>query len=163
MVGTPTIGQDLNGRIQVFSSDTSGRLWSARETYFQGDWDHFGMMVNGGFGQGNLTAGRNVSGKLEVFDERSGGTVAHAWETSAGGSWSTAGLLPSSARLDLGAHPTAVRPRRSPRGVRAPGGQAHLADPHQRPLAVLGQPLVATPARDDPPGRFPPKVIIPIS
>ncbi len=81
----------------MFSSDTSGRLWSARETYFQGNWDHFGMMVNGGFGQGNLTAGRNVSGKLEVFDERSGGTVAHAWETSAGGAWSTAGLLPSSA------------------------------------------------------------------
>jgi subtilisin family serine protease len=96
MVGSPVIATDQDGRTQVFSTDTSNRLWHLFETYAQGGFENFGVAVSSGFTSGNLTAGRNVSGKVEVFDERSGGTVVHAWQTTPGGAWSTAGLLPSS-------------------------------------------------------------------
>ena len=45
-------------------------------------------------------------------------------------------------RRDPGPDPAAHRPRRPARGVLAPGRQARLADPHQRSLAELGQPLI---------------------
>jgi hypothetical protein len=96
MVGNAVVATDLDGRMEVLSSDTSGRIWTAYEPYADGPFSSFGIAVGGNMTSGNLAVGRNADGRLEVLDERSGGTVVHAWQTSPGGSWSAAALLPSS-------------------------------------------------------------------
>jgi hypothetical protein len=96
MVGTPALTNDGDGPIEILSSDTSGRVWYDRETYFEGQFDQFAVAVGSNMPSGNLAVGRNSDGRLEVFDARSDGSVVHAWQTVAGGSWSAAALLPSS-------------------------------------------------------------------
>ena len=61
MIGNPIVGNDQDGRYEVFSADASNRLWSSAEAFSQGEYNAVHLAVNGGFTSGNLTVGRNVS------------------------------------------------------------------------------------------------------
>jgi hypothetical protein len=87
----PTVGENADGRLEVFALEIDGALWHAWQdpaspTGWSG-WDSLGGAPASAAG-----VGRNADGRLETFVE--GQTPAgyhelwHRWQVSLGGGWS---------------------------------------------------------------------------
>jgi hypothetical protein len=79
------VGQDLDGRLEIFATSTSvslnyqkspGCCWSGWSSFDTGDFP-------------STAVGRNQDGRLEAFVTHTDHTVWHRWQTCAGCGWSS--------------------------------------------------------------------------
>jgi len=86
LAGSPALGSNADGRLEVFAQGTSGSLQTAYQTTVNGSWS--GWFSLGGGVTGTPAVARNSDGRLQVFVRGSGDqalwTVA---QTSANGGW----------------------------------------------------------------------------
>ncbi len=79
------VGQNLDGRPQIFGADSNGHVWSNRQTP-NGGWSGWeglgGVSLNS-----HLAIARNLDGRLEIFGVDNNCNVWHNWQTDAGGNW----------------------------------------------------------------------------
>jgi hypothetical protein len=87
-VGSPTVGVNDDGRLEVFVSDQNGRLRHIWQLSSLGlSWS--GWYSLGGFVGSLPVVGKNGDGRLEVFAIDLGTEVmAHVWQLASGGAWS---------------------------------------------------------------------------
>ena len=86
----PTVAQNTDGRLEVFTVGTDGTLWYIWQTIqdrLWSNWDpltkppHTNVLVVPG-------VGKNADGRLEVFTVGSDGALWHIWQTAPGqGAW----------------------------------------------------------------------------
>ncbi len=87
---SPTVAQNTDGRLEVFTVGTDGTLWHIWQTIpdkLWSNWDpltkppHTNVLVVPG-------VGKNADGRLEVFTIGSDGALWHIWQTAPGhGPW----------------------------------------------------------------------------
>jgi hypothetical protein len=85
--GSPAVGQNLDGRLEVFVRGMDNALWHRWQTAPSNGWS--GWESLGGSWRGNPVVARNQDGRLEVFI-RGGNfdTVHHIWQLAPNGRWS---------------------------------------------------------------------------
>jgi hypothetical protein len=93
--GTPGLGINPDGRLEVFVATSSGTLFHQWQTSPGGSWTSGVLPLGAGFSGSNLAVGRNADGRLEVFSARLDGVVVHTWQQSGG--WSGVASLGSAA------------------------------------------------------------------
>jgi len=98
-VGTPTIGRNADGRLEIFAVGTNGELFHAWQVAVNGGWS--GWASFGGNFRGTPVATRNADGRLEVFVTTSTGALAHAWQITLSGSWSNLATFPGFHKFDF--------------------------------------------------------------
>ncbi len=86
----PTIGRNLDGRLEALIIGNNGALWHIWQTSPGGNWSGWaslGSPPNDGFTPfSSPTVSENADGRLEVFAQ-SGNVLWHTWQVTAGGSW----------------------------------------------------------------------------
>jgi hypothetical protein len=85
----PVVGQNGDGRLELFAVARSGMLWHRWQRVGGGgwaDWSSLGQ-PNNQLGVGMPVVGRNNDGRLEVFATASDGAVWHRWQRVGGGGW----------------------------------------------------------------------------
>ncbi|HEY0753724.1 MAG TPA: hypothetical protein VGD98_07170 [Ktedonobacteraceae bacterium] len=96
---SPTVGQDTDGRLELFATSKSGVVYDNFQTTPNGGWAGWRPMpgLDLGLASGVPAVGRNKDGRLEVFVSTgtniSTGRLQHIWQSSAGQgfvkSWAT--------------------------------------------------------------------------
>jgi hypothetical protein len=82
-----TVGQNLDGRLEVFTITADGALWHLWQTTPNGAWSGWDVLgAPPGLTLGELAVARNQDGRLEVFAITSG-ALWHRWQMTPGGSW----------------------------------------------------------------------------
>jgi hypothetical protein len=88
--GTQMVGQNLDGRLEVFVRGADGGLWHTAQTEPNGDWNPWSPL--GGSLAAPPAVGRSKDGRLEVFYMGQDKQIWHLWQLGPGGDWS--GHLP---------------------------------------------------------------------
>lgn len=82
----PVVGNDQDGRLEVFARGTDGALWHIWQTAPNNGWS--GWASRGGIIQGPIALGRNADGRLEVFVRGGDNALWHKWQTAPNNGWS---------------------------------------------------------------------------
>ncbi|MCT7969177.1 hypothetical protein NG799_22945, partial [Laspinema sp. D1] len=94
------VGQNADGRLEVFTIGTDSKVYQAWQTTPNGGWSNW-QQLSGGIAK-SVTVGRNQDGRLEVFAIGTDNKVYQAWQTTPNGSWSNwQPLLQSGSVSDL--------------------------------------------------------------
>ncbi len=80
-----TVGQNQDGRMEVFARGGDGAVWHNWQTAPNGNWSGWASL--GGWID-MLTVGQNQDGRMEVFARGGDGAVWHNWQTAPNGNWS---------------------------------------------------------------------------
>ncbi len=80
-----TVGQNQDGRMEIFARGSDGAVWHNWQTEPNGNWSGWASL--GGWID-MLTIGQNADGRLEIFARGSDGAVWHNWQTEPNGNWS---------------------------------------------------------------------------
>lgn len=84
------VGQNQDGRLEVFRVGTDKDLWHRWQTQANGDWGEwvtFGSPPGTSF-VGDVEVERNEDGRLEVFVSSDDATIWHRWQVEPNGKWS---------------------------------------------------------------------------
>ncbi len=81
------LGQNADGRLEVFAIDTYGTVFHMWQTAPNTGWSPIWQSLGGGRRVNQVAVGRNQDGRLEVFVTDTSGTVLHLWQISPGGGW----------------------------------------------------------------------------
>jgi hypothetical protein len=87
----PVVGQNADGRLEVFTGALDGAIWHTSQTSPNGTWNSWSSLswpTNTRLGP-LFTVGRNADGRLELLATGDDGALWHSVQTSPGGSWST--------------------------------------------------------------------------
>lgn len=90
-VGTPAVGQNADGRLEVFARGADNIMYHIWQTTPGGGWSDWGSL--GWRIGGNPAVGTNKDGRLEVFARGTDNKIYHQWQVTANGGWSTPGRL----------------------------------------------------------------------
>lgn len=152
LAGDPCLGQDANGRLEVFSRDTGGIVWRSHQDEAKGDsgwsaWTRVGVSAV----SSDPAVGRRFDGRLELFAQSVGSGLAHIIQDAQGGEftadWSLVGTYDQP--LDPGGRPAVILSRRNLQVVvRAADGRIFHFDQNNDNWQVtdLGGPLTSYPA-----------------
>ena len=86
-----TVGQNQDGRLEVFAVNTQGALhhiWQVSPGAGWSSWSSLGSPAGLEVSQ-QLAVGRNQDGRLELFAGAIDGALWHIWQTAPNGGWST--------------------------------------------------------------------------
>ncbi|KAK0703712.1 hypothetical protein B0T26DRAFT_732354 [Lasiosphaeria miniovina] len=88
--GSPIVGRNVDGRLQVFVRGNEGNLWSVPQSSPGGGW---GGWISLGHPQAvgitdSASVAANADGRLEIFAQGVDQNLYHIWQTTPGGSWS---------------------------------------------------------------------------
>jgi acylphosphatase len=86
---SPSVGQNVDGRLEVFLVGSGGVLWHKWQTAPNAGWSSWASLSNPPH-VNTLTfpfVGRNADGRLEVFGIGSDGALWHIWQVRAGAGW----------------------------------------------------------------------------
>jgi hypothetical protein len=86
MIGSPAVGQNADGRLEVFVQGTNTDLCHRWQESPGGGWSGWNSL--GGAMIGNPAVARNHDGRLEVFVQGTDTALWHKWQESPGGGWS---------------------------------------------------------------------------
>ena len=87
-ISSPTVGRNLDGRLEAFVSTGDGSIWHIAQTCAGcGWWPSWASLGNPGQRIHDPVVARNADGRLEVFAITDEGMVYHAWQTCAGCGW----------------------------------------------------------------------------
>jgi hypothetical protein len=99
------VGQNADGRLEVFLIGYDGVLWHRWQTAPGGSW-YPSWFSSGKPSAANLqydpTVVNNTDGRLEVFAVDTNGILWHLWQTTPNGTWSSWDSLGKPSTLDLG-------------------------------------------------------------
>ena len=93
-ISTYTVGQNKDGRLEVFAISTNGKLWHIYQTNFQGEWSNwesFETETKDKFEPNphrQVVVGQNQDGRLEVFIHDIKGKIWHRWQIWPNDGWS---------------------------------------------------------------------------
>lgn len=87
LVGTPAIGRNLDGRLEVVGRTAGGALRHAWQEGF--GWSAL-VAFAGVAAQGDPVVAAQADGRLEILVEGGSGTLTHLWQEWAGGRWTDA-------------------------------------------------------------------------
>lgn len=161
-VTVPIVGQNADGRLEVFTIGSDGALWHIWQTRpGQGPWSNWFSSGRPAASVSNtspaLAVSQNLDGRLEVFTVGSDGALWHLWQSRPNGTWSTWASLgfPTGAsipspllwgRIEMDASrcwPAATTGRSGTSGKRHPEKGGALGTPWaRRPLARSTLPLL---------------------
>jgi hypothetical protein len=86
------VGENADGRLEVFITGSDGMLWHIWQVTAGGGW-HNSWFSLGRPSAANLESPpavvRNADGRLEVFSIDTNGALWHIWQTSPNGTWSS--------------------------------------------------------------------------
>jgi hypothetical protein len=89
LLGALDIGQNADGRLEVFTPDFNGDAWHTWQTSPGGSWSGWDSL---GGEPASLAVGANADGRMEVFAEARVATGSHAlwhrWQEAPNGGWS---------------------------------------------------------------------------
>ena len=85
------VGQNRDGRLEVFWRGNDGQLWHAWQEAPGSAWT--GASPLGVGGASDIAVGQNRDGRLEVFWRGNDGQLWHAWQEAPGSGWSGASPL----------------------------------------------------------------------
>jgi hypothetical protein len=98
--GEVAIGNDADGRLELFVVGTDGQLWHIWQSVANGAWANW-VPLGGSFPLGATPAvGRNADGRLELFVRGADGAVWHEFQTIPNGGWSDLFSLGGSVSAD---------------------------------------------------------------
>ena len=80
------VGQNADGRLEVFAQGTDGGVWHIWQTAPNNGWSGWATM--GGVITSDPVVGRNQDGRLEVFARGTDGAVWHNWQSVPNNGWS---------------------------------------------------------------------------
>lgn len=82
---TPAVAQNADGRLILFASDGTDRVWLRTETApASGTWSAWSQL---GGRMRALAAATNTGGRIEVFGLDAAGRIWHRWQRTPGGIW----------------------------------------------------------------------------
>lgn len=87
IVTPPSLGQNLDGRLEVFAVGTDERLWHIWQTAPSGGWSAWGSLGDARLA-GRPTVLRDLDNRLNVFARGTDGHVWHIMQTVPNGGWS---------------------------------------------------------------------------
>lgn len=91
------VGQNQDGRLEVFVQGTDGAIWHNWQTASHIDWSGWSSLGSPNFTSlSRPTVGRNQDGRLEVFAAGNQGFIFHVWQTAPNSGWSGWDALPTS-------------------------------------------------------------------
>ena len=98
------VGQNQDGRLEVFAGNTTGALQHIWQTSPGGAWSAWGDLGNppGASLTQLMAVGHNQDGRLEFFGIASGGALWHIWQTAPNGGWSAWDLIGAPSGVTLG-------------------------------------------------------------
>jgi hypothetical protein len=86
VLGNPSVGQNADGRLEVFVRGNDNRVYHKWQTAPNGgwvtDWESLDGIV-----LGNPSVGQNADGRLEVFIRANDDGIYHKWQTAPNGGW----------------------------------------------------------------------------
>jgi len=82
----PTIGQNADGRLEIFAVAADGALLHSWQPVGRTDFVPWVTMGTGPF-TGTPAVARNLDQRLEVFVTKATGVLSHAWQTAPNGGW----------------------------------------------------------------------------
>ena len=82
----PVVGNNQDGRLEVFARGTDGALWHIWQTAPNDGWSGWASL-GGGMGS-RVTLANNADGRLEVFVRGTDGALWHIWQTAPNNGWS---------------------------------------------------------------------------
>jgi hypothetical protein len=74
------VGQNTDGRLEVFVVGTEGNIWHSWQETPNGGWSPWGRLGNADDKGNELAAGRNADGRLEVFAIGTEKGIWHSWQ-----------------------------------------------------------------------------------
>jgi len=86
MIGDPVVGQNADGRLEVFVRRTDGTVYHRWQTEITHEWS-LGWSSLGGNIQLNPHVASNADGRLEVFARGIDDAVYHRWQTGSENNW----------------------------------------------------------------------------
>lgn len=104
--GTPAMARNLDGRLELFARDHSGRpyhIWETSSDHWVDDWAPLGATEL----TGDMAVERTADGRLEVFARGSDGALWHTWQVTPNSGWSPWGSLGGT--LAVGAVPAVAK------------------------------------------------------
>jgi hypothetical protein len=89
-VNAPFVGQNADGRLEVFSIGSDGALWHVWQTTPNGTWGNWfsSGQPSASIRNTSLAVSQNHDGRLEAFTIGSDGALWHIWQTTPNGAWS---------------------------------------------------------------------------
>jgi hypothetical protein len=89
--GSPTVVENQDGRLEVFTVGADEALWHIWQTAPNGPWSSWASLAKPANGGVNplVSAHVNDDGRLEVFAINRDGALWHIWQTTPSGPWST--------------------------------------------------------------------------
>jgi hypothetical protein len=91
LASSPAVGQNTDGRLEVFVVGSDGMLWEKYQTAPNNgwsDWKFFGAPPGVKWITSSPVVARNADGRLEVFMIGSDRRLWHIWQTAPGNGWS---------------------------------------------------------------------------
>ena len=87
------VGQNADGRLEVFADGSDGGVWHIWQTVPNGGWSSWDTLGKaGGLATRVGCVGRNADGRLELFAQQAN-AIWHIWQTAPNGGWSSWGSL----------------------------------------------------------------------
>ncbi|KAH6715963.1 peptidase S8/S53 domain-containing protein [Leptodontidium sp. MPI-SDFR-AT-0119] len=89
--GSPIVGRNLDGRLQVFLLSTDSQLWYIAQTTpggGWGSWTSLGKPASTTLTDSSVIAS-NADGRLEIFTQGADSALWHIWQTTPNGTWSS--------------------------------------------------------------------------
>jgi hypothetical protein len=85
------LGQNADGRLEIFARATDGALWHLWQTAPNGNWSPSASLGSPSAVEFTTppTIGRNLDGRLESLIIGNDGALWHLWQTAPNGNWST--------------------------------------------------------------------------
>jgi hypothetical protein len=85
IVFNPVVGNNADGRLEVFARGTDGALWHIWQTAPNNGWSGWASL--GGV-VANPAAVRNKDGRIEIFARGTDNALWHIWQTAPNNGWS---------------------------------------------------------------------------
>ncbi|BCL81322.1 hypothetical protein ccbrp13_37870 [Ktedonobacteria bacterium brp13] len=91
LTGTPAVGLDSTGRLEIFARSPNGYIWHNYQTSANGPWSTWNQLVSGYVFSGDPAVGFDQDGRMEVFARGSGSSesIWHSYQSSLNGPWTT--------------------------------------------------------------------------
>jgi acylphosphatase len=96
--GVASVGNNADGRLEVFANGTDHAMWHRWQTTPNGNWSDWASL--GGLLTTDAAVARNRDGRLEIFARGADDALWHIWQTAPNGNWSTWNSLGGSLTSD---------------------------------------------------------------